>query len=124
MIHPASVEPAPAEEIESGRWRDEWVVIAVEEPDGKPIYLDTTAENYPVFLARREPEGWHHVQVANSLAGFLAALARVSVQYVGEKEGTFRNRLLPDQADDQLLAAILKDNPHAEVWFWRRMFPD
>lgn len=121
LLPSSQIEPAPEEEIEAGRWKDEWVVIAVEGPDGKPIYIDTAEAAYPVYLARPELDAWHQSRIADSLSGFLDSLAKVHRGGGEEPSMALKNRMLPDEGEERIVTEIQAENPRAEMWFWKRL---
>lgn len=116
-----SVSPAgePLTGKAMGDWREEWVVVAYEECCGDPIFIDSSAEGFPVYTAIHGEGAWRPEQIAVSLEAFGRALSTIAALARGrEHPAALENNPLPQSEKENALAAIERDNPGLKSEFW------
>ena len=70
-----------------GGWQRAWLVIGYDEAGGDPLFIDTSKDGYPVYVAMTGKGRWDPVPIANSLKGFanallaLTTLAKSQIEY-------------------------------------------
>ena len=100
-------------------WPADWLVIAIDDELGDPIFTDTSAEALPVFTAAHGQGVWEPVPIADSFDGFVAALAVVGSISAGREDPVgLEERPLTDAERERMLRHVRENNPHAELEFW------
>lgn len=100
-------------------WSADWLVIAEEDELGDPIVADLGVEDLPVFTAAHGEGEWEPIQLADSFAGFVAALEAVAAVSPGREDPvSLEENPVPDEERERLLAAIRERNPNADPEFW------
>jgi hypothetical protein len=104
---------------EGSDWKEGWLVIAREDTCGDPIFVDSAAEEMPVFTAMHGEGTWDAKPVAPSLGKFSAALSFVLPFCAGREHpvGLERNPLssIEQSALVRGLAGII-GNPLPSFW--------
>ena len=57
--------------IREGEWKKTWVVIANEDLNGDPIFIDLDDSRLPVYTAPHGAGHWEPVLLASSFSGFI-----------------------------------------------------
>lgn len=105
---------------EEGSWKQNWLVIGYEDLCGDPIFVDTQAEGNPVYTAMHGTGSWYPILIADSIEGFVKALAVVSELAEGRANPVELERNpLPSDKREEAIEDIRKNNPRADMSFWQ-----
>jgi hypothetical protein len=104
-------------------WKAHWLVIAIEESLGDPIFLDTADPALPVYTVGHDMDWSAPHRIADSFEGFVDALHWVHETAGGETTPVeLEQRPLSDEDLERLVARVINRNPNAEEYFWRSFF--
>ena len=105
-------------------WGADWLVIALEESMGDPLFVDTADAALPVYIATHGRGDWSERDlVADTFDGFADALAWVDETAGGATTPVeLEDKPLPEPELDELLERIQQRNPNADDLFWRSFF--
>ena len=104
---------------ESGAWAPEWLVVAIEDELGDPLFVDTGKPSWPVFTAPHGEGRWEPDQIADSFEGFLAALEVMRTVARGRETPVAReSNPVSDSERDRALGVISASNPRSSATFW------
>ena len=86
---------------------------------GDPIFIDTEAEDYPVYTAVHGEGDWRPKRIATSLKSFAQAMSEVATIAMG-RETAMNLETNPIGAEERgdFLARIQKENPDIDLEFW------
>jgi hypothetical protein len=102
-----------------GDWLPAWTVIGHEGACGDPIFIDASADGFPVYTATHGEGRWDEVQIAVSLAGFGLALSAVAdIAQRRENPASLEKKPLAESQNEKTLAAIRRHNPGIDMEFW------
>jgi hypothetical protein len=105
---------------QAGDWRTDWIVIGYEECCGDPIFIDSSAEGFPVYTAIHGEGIWDAKQIAVSLKAFGRVLSTVAALSNGrENPIALESHPLTQSEKQTTLAAIQSDNPGLDLDFWK-----
>ena len=100
-------------------WRKEWVVIGYEECCGDPIFIDSSADGFPVYTAIHGEGVWEAKQIAVSLEAFGHVLVAIADVAKGrETPLALENNPLTLAEKQATIAAIKHQNPSVSLDFW------
>ena len=104
-------------------WKPQWLVIAVEESLGDPIFLDTADPALPVYTVGHDMDWSRPHRIADDFEGFVDALRWVHEAAGGETTPVeLEERPLSDEDLQRLMGRVMDRNPSAEPYFWRSFF--
>ena len=66
-------------------WKSEWRVIEYEDCGGDPIFLDSKANNTPIYTAEHGMGEWTPLRIADSFEAFQKSLTIVSEIAIGRE---------------------------------------
>lgn len=108
---------------EPDRWKPSWLVVAIEESAGDPVFVDTADDALPVYTVGHDMDWSEPERIADSFEGFADALAWVHEAAGGGKSVVeLEEDPLPDEDLDRLVGRIQERNPGAGDFFWRSFF--
>ena len=100
-------------------WRAEWLVVGTDDEVGDPIFVDTSAEDWPVFTAAHGAGEWEPERIADSFLDFLEALRIVSDLATGRSNPmALEQNPLPARQRERALREIRMRNPGSELGYW------
>ena len=106
-----------------GEWRPTWLVIALEESLGDPVFVDTADDALPVLWVGHDMDWSAPQRLADSFEGFAEGLRLVHEAAGGRRSPVdLEQNPLPDDELDRLIARIRERNPGADGDFWRAFF--
>lgn len=104
---------------EKGGWQHSWQVIGYEESCGDPIFVDSAAEEVPVFTAIHGVGEWHPTLIGESLASFRECINVLANLAVGRENPV---RLAANPIDDLLRKTTIEKiktlSPNSNLEFW------
>ena len=68
-----------------GDWKSEWRVIGYEDCCGDPIFVDSKANDTPIYTAEHGMGEWTPLRIADSFEAFLKSLTIVSEIAIGRE---------------------------------------
>lgn len=102
-----------------GDWLKSWLVIGYEDYCGDPIFIDTSQEGFPVYIAIHGEGPWEANRIADTLAGFAHALSTIANVAKGrECPVALENNPLKQFEREATLSVIQQHNPNANLSFW------
>jgi hypothetical protein len=111
-VHPTG-EPLQSD------WRKEWVVIGYEECCGDPIFIDSSANGFPVYTAIHGEGTWEAKQIAVSLEAFGHAISTIAEVAKGrENPVALESNPLTLSDKQATIVAIRHHNPDINLEFW------
>jgi len=103
-----------------GDWLKKWIVIGYGECCGDPIFIDSTAEGFPVYTAIHGEGSWNAKRIAVSLEQFGLALSAVAEAAKGrESPVLIENNPITESEKQTTLATIEHLNPGIDLEFWK-----
>lgn len=102
-----------------GDWLRDWFVIAEEDFLGDPIFTNASEVGFPVYIAMHGVGAWVAERIADSFAGFIAALQAVAL--ISEGRGTpnaLEENPLTEKERAWLFETITSHNPNSDLSFW------
>ena len=103
----------------AGDWKRSWLVIAYEDLQGEPLFIDQSVPELPVYTAAHGAGAWNPALIASSLRGFIEALEEV--EHVSKGRGNpveAERNPLPDGERQRTLSRIAEVNGNAPLEFW------
>ena len=105
---------------EEGSWKENWLVIGYEDLCGDPIFVDTQTDGWLVYTAMHGAGSWNPILISSSIESFAKALEMISELGKGrETPVELERNPLPSGERDEALKEIQRENPEADMGFWR-----
>ncbi|WP_326513930.1 hypothetical protein [Clostridium intestinale] len=108
---------------EEGSWKANWLIIGFNENSGDSYFIDTSSNDYPVYISMHGEGAWNPTMIADSYMNFIDILTELQRLSRGrENPVALELNPIPSKDIEKFISGIESKNMKSEVWYWENLF--
>ncbi|WP_315113102.1 hypothetical protein [Clostridium intestinale] len=108
---------------EEGSWKANWLIIGFNENSGDSYFIDTSSNDYPLYISMHGEGAWNPTMIADSYMNFIDILTELQRLSRGrENPVALELNPIPSKDIEKFISGIESKNMKSEVWYWENLF--